>query len=1041
MRRRSRSRRLPESLETRALLSTITVTSLDDNITEDGEVTLREAIEAANTDTSVDGSAAGDGADTIVFADGLLGKIELTEGTLVTEGELIIKGASSGQHNIEQTDRSIDGITGDQLQLERLTFQGGDRTVVGDNLRIIRAKVYNAARIGIASDGGDILIAKSVLSGHRRGVDIADGSLRVVDSSIIDNKQKADDHRGLFGRTAINAQKSNVEIIRSTIAGNTVDSIAQMNAAWFFESDVWIENSTISNNIGGTAGITITTTPETSATIINSTVTENDSVEGAIRIFEGDVRVSDTIIAGNIGELGSRDLFLRSGDLVINNSLIGNNDSTGLAPAPPIAPDANGNIVGTESAPVDPLLDELVRRGTTSSHLPLSGSPVIDAAANKDAVFVDQYNRGRLAGSAPDIGARETADVNVYFAQKQFRLVETNAGQRELEFEFTLTDTVSSPLVLNWTTVAGTAEGNSDYIAASGQLTFNAWRDTQTITVQVNGDTLAENEESFAIRLTSADSRLVSTPGDLVITLRNSDRGFNFTNGEALFLGTGEDDVVNAAITDGLLVVDANGTRYETPANQIDKFTFVGVSGDDQLTLQPSVTIPLTADGGSGNDTLTGGSGDDEITGERDSDVVTGGDGNDTLFGFNGSDWLDGGDGDDVLDGYRNADTIIGGPGNDTILAGSGQDLVDAGAGDDFINSGPTDPTDTQTKLSEEDTVFGRGGDDTIFTGKADDSVVAGSGNDSIDGGDGWDTVFGEEGEDTIRLAEQAGGGQDNDFITLAHSDEDRTAVVTGGLGDDTITDSSGDLAGNDGDDTIIGEGKLDGGAGNDVVTSAAFGADSLFGGDGNDTLDGGPGNDTLFGDDGDDVLIGGPDDFTAVDRDLDRLYGGRGDDSLRGGSQNDALFGQAGNDTLIGGDGHDQLYGHGDDDVLDGNGGQDLVVGGQGSDSLTGGAEDDLLVSGSISKNEEQLQLIFDEWASDRTYRVRSRNLVSGNGSSDRVNENHFLLGLSADDPTVVGDTDLDILRGRGDVDWFFAGLGDDIQDRDGLTELFSEI
>src|SRR5262249_35702142 len=56
-----------EALEDRAVPAMITVTSLLDNTTGDGQVTLREALQAAETDKSVDGSAAGSGADTIVF--------------------------------------------------------------------------------------------------------------------------------------------------------------------------------------------------------------------------------------------------------------------------------------------------------------------------------------------------------------------------------------------------------------------------------------------------------------------------------------------------------------------------------------------------------------------------------------------------------------------------------------------------------------------------------------------------------------------------------------------------------------------------------------------------------------------------------------------------------------------------------------------------------------------------------------------------------------------------------------------------------------
>ena len=53
--------------------ATITVTSMADNSTVDGLVTLREAITAANTDANVDGSTAGSGADTIVFAPAFIG--------------------------------------------------------------------------------------------------------------------------------------------------------------------------------------------------------------------------------------------------------------------------------------------------------------------------------------------------------------------------------------------------------------------------------------------------------------------------------------------------------------------------------------------------------------------------------------------------------------------------------------------------------------------------------------------------------------------------------------------------------------------------------------------------------------------------------------------------------------------------------------------------------------------------------------------------------------------------------------------------------
>ncbi len=82
-----------EPLESRALLSTITVTSLADN--QDGEVTLREAVLAANEDRSVDGSVAGSGSDVIKFDPSLAGgTIELQLGELLVTKTLTVDGPS-----------------------------------------------------------------------------------------------------------------------------------------------------------------------------------------------------------------------------------------------------------------------------------------------------------------------------------------------------------------------------------------------------------------------------------------------------------------------------------------------------------------------------------------------------------------------------------------------------------------------------------------------------------------------------------------------------------------------------------------------------------------------------------------------------------------------------------------------------------------------------------------------------------------------------------------------------------------------------------
>ncbi len=130
-----------EHLEDRCTPAIIVVTSLADNTTVDGLVTLREAIRAANTDTSVDGSAAGNGADVIQFAPALYaaGDVTITLSLLGDANELAPVQGFEGQTQLVERMRgpsalainstiTIEGPTGDS----GVTLAGGGVT---SNLR------------------------------------------------------------------------------------------------------------------------------------------------------------------------------------------------------------------------------------------------------------------------------------------------------------------------------------------------------------------------------------------------------------------------------------------------------------------------------------------------------------------------------------------------------------------------------------------------------------------------------------------------------------------------------------------------------------------------------------------------------------------------------------------------------------------------------------------------------------------------------------------------------------------------------------------
>ena len=129
LRRRRKKSSSPEILESRALLTTITVTSLADVTADDGQTTLREAVLEAESIA---------GADSIVFDAGLSGVIQLTQGPIVVAGhEVVIEGNGRAATVIDANGADVifdaDNSNPVDLTLRSLSLQNAnDHAVAGD---------------------------------------------------------------------------------------------------------------------------------------------------------------------------------------------------------------------------------------------------------------------------------------------------------------------------------------------------------------------------------------------------------------------------------------------------------------------------------------------------------------------------------------------------------------------------------------------------------------------------------------------------------------------------------------------------------------------------------------------------------------------------------------------------------------------------------------------------------------------------------------------------------------------------------------------
>ncbi len=390
MRRRQQRRRLiVEALEDRRLLAVFEVTTVDDIVdATDGVVSLREAIESANTNA---------GADTITFEPILFSHpqaIALSQGQLVISDSVTITGPANQLVTIDA------GLTTRVLQVNN-----GDVEI--SHLLITRGRTFGdfegGAGINFQSPGTLSLTNSQVSGNVTYGNNASGGGIRANGNLVLTGSTVA--ANGTYGDASDGAgiaspYAGNISITNSTLSGNFAIGAPQFGggAIYFDDGDVTIENSTITGNtagIGGGIGIL------------------NDN-------FGESLTIQNSIVAGNFA-ITDPD-FTAPGDaatnLSVSFSLISDNSGTSLAEAQ--TADAAGNLIGRPGAVIDPLVGSLLLNGgTTLSHALLPGSPALNAGDPAFVAPTSSDQRGfpfaRVADGRLDIGAYESQTLDPSF--------------------------------------------------------------------------------------------------------------------------------------------------------------------------------------------------------------------------------------------------------------------------------------------------------------------------------------------------------------------------------------------------------------------------------------------------------------------------------------------------------------------------------------------------------------------------------------------------------------------------------------------------
>jgi CSLREA domain-containing protein len=433
-----------------AQAATITVTNNNDASTADA-CTLRDAIQAANTDTAVNSCAAGSGTDSIVFDNSLTASattITLGGSALSITSDMSINGANNITINAAGASRVMD-VNGGKLTLSGMTLKGG-YTALGGGLY-----AHNGASVSLsnctisgntAAQGGGGLVAytgtsvslsNSTVSGNSAdgggGLVAFDAVLDLTNSTVSGNV--ATGSGGPIGGGGVIAYYgATVNLTNSTVSGNSTNS----NGGGIFVSNgindpsvttptsatVVLTNSTVSGNSAANRGGGITVF-RSDASLTNSTVSGNSAGTGGggILAYYGTTSLTNSTVSGNsggaYGGIAAVSAVLSLTNSIVANSAGGAQDCFLPAGTSTITADAH-NIIqndgcSTSAQNVDPMLGALADNGgPTFTLLPQAGSPAIDAgdqaACTSNNITTDQRGYKRVDGKC-DIGAVEVGAV------------------------------------------------------------------------------------------------------------------------------------------------------------------------------------------------------------------------------------------------------------------------------------------------------------------------------------------------------------------------------------------------------------------------------------------------------------------------------------------------------------------------------------------------------------------------------------------------------------------------------------------------------
>jgi hypothetical protein len=229
-------------------------------------------------------------------------------------------------------------------------------------------------------------------------------------------------------------------------------------------------------------------------TISHSTLFNNDTLfhylsgggsGGAIYNNGGTVAISASTLSSNQAWSSGGGIYNNGGTVTVSNcTLTANSD---YADGGGIYNTAGGTVtVENASSVTGNIPDDVYNLGLVY----LDGTSTIGILNGNPAIPLDP--------NAPQLRIGDAA------------VTEGNTGTVATTFTVTLTAASPQTVTVGYATADGTATAGSDYQAAGGTLTFAPGETSKTVTVLVNGDRLAEPNETFFVNLSGPTNATIA---------------------------------------------------------------------------------------------------------------------------------------------------------------------------------------------------------------------------------------------------------------------------------------------------------------------------------------------------------------------------------------------------------------------------------------------------------------------------------------------------------------------------------------------------